>query len=39
MIRLLIQMPDLPGQIRSRVTVRLDRNHGGQGHAQDTVYG
>jgi len=29
---------DLPGQIRSRVNVRLDRNQGGQGHAQETVY-
>ena len=29
---------DLPGQIWSRVNVRLDRNQGGQGHAQETVY-
>ena len=29
---------DLPGQIRSRVNVRLDCNQGGQGHAQETVY-
>jgi hypothetical protein len=29
---------DLPGQIRSRVNDRLDRNQGGHGHAQETVY-
>ena len=29
---------DLPGQIWSRVNVRLDRNQGGQRHAQETVY-
>ena len=29
---------DLPGQIWSRVNVRLDRNQGGQGHAQETIY-
>ena len=31
---------DLPGQIWSRmkVSVRLDRNQGGHGHAQDTVH-
>jgi hypothetical protein len=29
---------DLPGQIWSRVNVRLDRNQGGQSHAQETVY-
>ena len=29
---------DLPGQIWSRVNVRLDRNQGGLGHAQETVY-
>jgi hypothetical protein len=29
---------DLPGQIWSRVNVRLDRNQGGQDHAQETVY-
>ena len=34
-----VQEPfDLPGQIWSRVNVRLDRNQGGQGHAQETVY-
>ena len=31
-------VPDLPGQIWSRVNVRLDRNQGGQGHAQETVH-
>mgnify|MGYP003694150035 CR=1 FL=1 len=31
-------MLDLPGQIWSRVNVRLDRNQGGQSHAQETVY-
>ena len=35
----LLAGPDLPGQIRSRVNVRLDRNQGGQSHAQETVYG
>ena len=29
---------DLPGQIWSRMNGRLDRNQGGQGHAQETVY-
>jgi len=29
---------DLPGQIWSRMNVRLDRNQGGQGHAQETVH-
>ncbi len=29
---------DLPGQIWSRMNVRLDRNQGGHGHAQETVY-
>jgi hypothetical protein len=29
---------DLPGQIWSRVNDRLDRNQGGHGHAQETVY-
>src|SRR5207247_11406473 len=29
---------DLPGQIRSRVNERLERNPGGHGHAQETVY-
>src|SRR5215469_3967777 len=29
---------DLPGKIWSRTNVRLDRNPGGQHHAQKTVY-
>ena len=33
-----VEQLDLPGQTWSRMNVRLDRNQGGQGHAQETIY-
>lgn len=33
-----VEQFDLPGQTWSRMNVRLDRNQGGQGHAQETIY-
>jgi hypothetical protein len=33
-----VEQFDLPVQTWSRMNVRLDRNQGGQGHAQETIY-